>query len=100
MTTMKNFILDQSTEIISSFFQSALKNILECSPYIHIYGTRRRASLNGFGNEKALFVAAIEDIVKIFNRNFAYINQERCICTGLSTWIKLFKFIVRTFCDQ
>ena len=57
-----------------------------------------RKSFSSFmGNEIALFVASIKDIVLFLNNTFVSSQHLDDICLGLNLWVKIFKFLGKTY---
>ena len=95
MSTVRGFMLNQSTDVIALFSQSVLKKFW--NDY-HLYLWNNNKSFSSMvGNELALFVASTEDIVKFFNDNFVQTDNVKHMCVGLKTCVKLFKFLGITY---
>ena len=96
MSTVRDFILNQSTDVIALFSQSALKKFWN-DYHLYLYNVNNKSFSLMVGDELALFVASSEDIIQFFHDKFVQTNEVRCICTGFNTWVKLFKFLGVTY---
>ena len=95
MSTVRNFILNQSTNTIERFSKLVLKSFW--NDY-HLYVWNNKKSFASLvGNELALFVSNIDEVVEFFNSNFVTTPITNSICNGLKIWLRIFKFLGITY---
>ena len=90
MSYLRIFILNQAPNIIEGF-DKVLKSFW--NDY-HLFIWRNRKNFSSFlGNELALFTGNVSAITKYLTDNLILTRDLNDVVTGLSLWVKLFKFL-------
>ena len=98
MNNLREFILNQSTKINELFTKNVLKSFWN-DWHIHVWNSNK--SFTKFtGNEVALFVSNIENVIDFINNNFFIVDKTRAIITGMRTWVSIFKFLGITYIND
>ena len=91
MSNLRDFILQQSSEIINSFGKTVLQSFWND---FHWYVWKNKKSFASFlGNELALFVGNVDKVTAFIDAKFIPTTRTTDICNGLKLWRQLFRFM-------
>ena len=98
MNNLREFMMNQSTEIIETFNRTVLKCFWNVW-HIHVWNNMK--SFSKFtGNELALFVSNVSKVNEFISNNFIDVQETRDLMSGLSKWKDIFKFLGITIIDN
>ena len=98
MLALRNFMLKQSSNLITVFTDNFLRKFL--SNYF-VYCWNNKLSFSVFkGNDLFLFVSNYEFITKFIKKNLVETDETRGLSKGLSLLQLICKFLTQTYIDS
>ena len=98
MTYLREFLLEQSESLFREFANSILAKFYKA---YHVYCWNNKKNFSSFkGNELALFVGSIPNIVNFLNLSIESTPQLKDICDGLELYHDIFHYLGISYIEK